>query len=315
MSRPLRIEYEGAFYHVVARGNERKRVFLSKADFEKFLANLKEAATRFSVVVHCYALLGNRYHLIVETPKANLSSFMHAVQSGYTTYFNTKRGRSGHLFQGRFKSILVDKDAYLLELSRYIHLNPVRAHMTDTPEAYPFSSYAAFLNPRQETFVFRDLILNMSHGPEGYRHFVESVIPEELESPSKDIYGGMILGKKSFIKEVLQRLKETDRKEVSYRKTLHASTADLDDIVALVAARFNIPKETALTSSPFRNYAVYLSQKHTALSNPQIGAYFGNVTFSAVTKIVSRLAARMKDDRIVRKEVKKLEKELSTVKG
>ena len=312
MARPVRIEYEGAFYHVTARGNERKKIFVSKADYEKFLANLKDAAARFSVVVHSYVLMGNHYHLIVETPKANLSSFMHAIQSGYTTYFNRKRGRAGHLFQGRFKSILVDKDAYLLELSRYIHLNPVRAHTTDTPEAYPFSSYPALIDPRRETFVFRDLILGMSHGPEGYRRFVESAEPERL---SRDIYGGMILGRKSFIKKTLQRLKATDRKEVSYRRALRASTAELDDIVALVAARFKVPKETARASSPYRAYAVYLAKKHTPLSNPEIGAYFGNITFSAVTKTASRLSVRMKEDRTMRKEVEKLEEKLSSVKG
>jgi len=315
MARPLRIEYEGAFYDIVARGNEGKKVFLSKSDYEKFLANLQMSAVRFSVLVHCYALMGNHYHLIVETPKANVSSFMHAIQSGYTTYFNKKRGRSGHLFQGRYKSILVDKDAYLLELSRYVHLNPVRAHMADTPEAYPFSSYRDFIDPRHETFVFRDLILSMSHGPDDYRRFVESALAEELKNPSEDTYGGMILGRKTFIKEVLQRLKDTDRREISHRKTLHASTVDLDDIVALVAAHFKISKETALTSSPYRNYAVYLSKKYTALSNPEGGAYFGNITFSAVTKIASRLAARMKRDRSTKVEVEKLEKKVSSVKG
>ncbi len=312
MARPVRIEYEGAFYHVTARGNDRKKVFLSKADYEKFLANLKDAAARFSVVVHSYVLMGNHYHLIVETPNANLSSFMHAIQSGYTTYFNKKRGRTGHLFQGRFKSILVDKDAYLLELSRYIHLNPVRAHMTDTPEAYPFSSYPAFIDTQRATFVFRDLILDMSHGPEGYRRFVESAEPEQI---SRDVYGGMILGRKRFIKEVLQRLKDTERTEVSFRRALRASTADLDDIAALVAARFKVTEETARASLPYRAYAVYLAKKHTPLSNPQIGAYFGNITFSAVTKTVSRLSARMKEDRTMRKEVDMLEEKLSSVKG
>ncbi len=314
MARPLRIEYEGAFYHITARGNERRRIFLSKADHEKFLANLRTSAERFSAVVHCYVLMGNHYHLIVETPKANLSSFMHAIQSGYAAYFNAKRGRSGHLFQGRYKSILVDKDAYLLELSRYIHLNPVRARISDAPEAFPFSSYPVFIDPRRETFVSRDLILAMSHGPENYRRFVESGLGE-LESPLKDVYGGMILGKKSFIKEVLQNLKNADKKETSSRRSLRASAIDLDDIVALVAARFKIPTETALASSPYRNYAVYLARKHTALSNPQIGAYFGNVTYSSVTKTVSRLETRMKEDRIARKDVARLEKDMSAVKG
>jgi hypothetical protein len=187
--------------------------------------------------------------------------------------------------------------------------------MSDTPQAYPFSSYPAFIDPGRETFVFRDLILAMSHGPERYRRFVESGLTEELEDPSKDLYGGMILGRKSFIKEVLQELKDTDKKEVSSRRTLRASAIDLDDIVALVAARFKIPTETALNSSPYRNYAVYLSRKHTTLTNPQIGAYFGNVTYSAVTKIVSRLETRMKEDQKVRKNMDKLEKKLSAVKG
>ena len=279
MARPLRIEYEGAFYHVTARGNERRRIFFSRTDYEKFLTNLREAALRFSVVVHCYVLMGNHYHLIVETPKANLSTFMHAIQSGYTTYFNRKKGRSGHLFQGRFKSILVDADAYLLELSRYIHMNPVRVNLAETPQAYPFSSYRAFVDPQQETFVFRDLILSMSHGHESYRRFVESALAEQAQNPSENIYGGMILGRKSFIKEVLRRLEDKDRKEVSHRRALHASAVDLDDIVARVAARFRISREAVRTSFPYRNYAVYLARKRTTLTNPQIGAYFGNVTF------------------------------------
>jgi len=315
MARPLRIEYEGAFYHVTARGNERRRIFFSKTDYEKFLTNLREAALRFSVVVHCYVLMGNHYHLIVETPKANVSAFMHTIQSGYTTYFNKKKGRSGHLFQGRFKSILVDADAYLLQLSRYIHLNPVRVHLADTPQAYPFSSYRAFVDPRQETFLFRDLILSMSHGSEGYRRFVESALPEQPENPSQNIYGGMILGRKSFIKEALRRLGDTDRKEVSHRRALHASAVDVDDIVARVAARFRIPTEAVRTSFPYRNYAVYLARKLTTLTNPQIGAYFGNVTYSAVAKTVSRLRERMKEDGTVRRTLEKVERDLSTVKG
>jgi REP element-mobilizing transposase RayT len=312
MARPVRIEYEGAFYHVTARGNERKKIFVSKADYEKFLANLKDASERFSVVIHSYALMGNHYHLLVETPNANLSSFMHAVQSGYTVYFNKKRNRAGHLFQGRFKSILVDKEAYLLELSRYIHLNPVRAHITDAAESYPFSSYVAFIDPHRETFVFRDLILGMSHGPDGYRRFVESAETERLTG---QVYGGMILGRKSFIKEALQRLKNTERKEISHRRAIRAA-ADLDDVAALIAARFRLSTETVRASLPYRTYAIYLVKKHTAFSNPEIGAYFGNISFSAVTKTVSRLNARMEEDRTMKKEMALLEKKLlSSVKG
>jgi putative transposase len=298
---------------VTARGNERKTIFLFRADYEKFLTNLKDAALRFSVVVHCFVLMGNHYHLLVETPKANLSTFMHAIQSGYTTYYNKKRNRSGHLFQGRFKSILVDKDSYLLELSRYIHMNPVRAHRTERPENYPYSSYRAYIDPGEKTFVARDLILSMARGYEKYRRFVESALSDELPNPSENIYGGMILGSKSFIKETIGRLRGTGRPEVSYRRNLR--TSDLDEIVALLSTHFGILRETVLTTQPYRAYAVYLAKKLTPLSNPEIGVSFGNITFSAVTKIASRLKARMKENRGIRKELERLEKQLSLVNG
>jgi putative transposase len=187
---------------------------------------------------------------------------MHAVQSGYTTYFNRKRRRSGHLFQGRFKSILVDKDAYVLELSRYIHLNPVRAKTVDLPELHPYSSYHIYIDPMVETFVCRDLLLRMAGGPETYRRFVESALAEECP-PLPKIYGGMILGKKGFIKEVLAQLKGADRKEISHRKALHAVVTDLDDIRDYIANKFEISREAVLISSPHRGYAVYLAKKLT----------------------------------------------------
>jgi REP element-mobilizing transposase RayT len=158
MARPLRINYEGAFHHITVRGNERKKIFLSRADCEKFLCLLKENSVRYGIILHCYALMGNHYHLALETPHGRLSAFMHTINSGYTTYFNVKRKRSGHLFQGRFRSLLVDRDSYLLELSRYIHLNPVRAGIVARPEDFPFSSYRAYISPQEPTIVSRELI-------------------------------------------------------------------------------------------------------------------------------------------------------------
>jgi putative transposase len=313
MARPLRIEYEGAFYHITARGNERKSIFLSRADYEKFLSCLKEAALRYSIIIHCYVLMGNHYHLLIETLRANLSAFMHALQSGYTTYFNRKRHRSGHLFQGRYKSLLIDKDVYLLELSRYIHLNPVTAHMTARSEDYRYSSYHAYLNPREDTGVYRDLILSMSKGIETYRSFVESGLSEPTD-PFKDIYGGMILGRKSFIKDTLSRLDNTQRQETSHRRQLHKSS-DLDDILGFLSDYYHITKQVVITTAPYRNYALYLAKKCTPLSNPDIGVAFGNITYSAVAKAMQRLSARMSENQKLRKELEGLEHCMSTVKG
>ena len=136
MARPLRITYPGAFYHVTSRGNERKNVFKSKRDRVKFLEYLDSATKRYDAVIHAFCLMDNHYHLLLETPSGNLPQIMRHTNGAYTTYFNVKRERSGHLFQGRYKAILVDMDEYAKELSRYIHLNPVRAKMVKTPEEY-----------------------------------------------------------------------------------------------------------------------------------------------------------------------------------
>jgi len=126
MARPLRIEYPGAHYHITSRGNEQKDIFKSQRDREKFLEYLECATTRYGAVIHAYCLMSNHFHLLLETPEGNLSEIMRHINGAYTTYFNVKRKRAGHLLQGRYKAILVDADEYLVELSRYIHLNPVR---------------------------------------------------------------------------------------------------------------------------------------------------------------------------------------------
>ena len=133
MARPLRIEYPGAFYHVTSRGNERKDIFKSQRDREKFLSYVESAVVRYGAVVHTWCLMSNHYHLLLETPAGNLSQIMRHINGAYTTYVNVKRKRAGHLFQGRYKAILVEADAYALELSRYMHLNPVRASMVVNP--------------------------------------------------------------------------------------------------------------------------------------------------------------------------------------
>ena len=141
MARPLRIAFPGAFYHVTTRGNERKTVFKRKRDRERFLEYLETATERYHAVIHAYCLMDNHYHLLLDTPAGNLSQIMHHGNGAYTTYFNVKRARSGHLFQGRYKAILVEKDEYAKELSRYIHLNPVRAKMVEQPEQYEWTRY------------------------------------------------------------------------------------------------------------------------------------------------------------------------------
>ena len=141
MSRPLRIEFAGALYHVTSRGNERRAVFWEEADFDLFISVLEEVCDVFNWVIYAWCLMTNHYHLVIETPDGNLSTGMRQLNGVFTIRFNRKYRRSGHLFQGRYKAIHVDKSAYLLELSRYVVLNPVRARMVGAPEEYCWSSY------------------------------------------------------------------------------------------------------------------------------------------------------------------------------
>lgn len=321
MARPLRIAYSGAFYHVTARGNERRKIFLSQADYKKFLCYLTDAVHKYGVVLHAFALMGNHYHLIVETPNANLSAFVHAVNSAYTTYFNIKRKRAGHLFQGRFKSILIEKDRYLLELSRYIHLNPVRADIVEKPEDYPYSSYRSYASTTEETIVSRELIWGMIAGeakeaPQRYVDFVESAISEVLPNPFEKVYGGMILGSTPFIKNALKLASDTIAKtETAQRKALLSTALDIDEIVRFLSLYFKASEETIINSSPYRSYAIYLARRHTPVSSAEIGKFFGDITCSAVTKIGTRLKERMGKDKAVGEELSMLEERLSHVNG
>ncbi|NWF91748.1 MAG: transposase [Syntrophaceae bacterium] len=136
---------DAALYHITSRGNERKNIFLRDGNRVKFLQILEDYHDRYGILIHSYVLMDNHYDLVWETPKGNVLKVMHGINSSYAGYFNRRYGRSGHLFQGRYRGILVEKDAYLLLLSRYVHLNPVRAGVVRRPEQYPWSSYLGYI--------------------------------------------------------------------------------------------------------------------------------------------------------------------------
>lgn len=323
MARPLRIEYEGAVYHVTARGNERKNIFFSRKDYERFLEYLKEAKKKFNINLHCYVLMSNHYHLIIETPEANLSRAMHYINGSYSTYINIKRKRSGHLFQGRYKSIIVDKDNYLLELSRYIHLNPVRAAMVEKPEEYHCSSYRLFISSRKDNLVTKELIQDLVRRGNGnerqaYQRFVEAAIGVEFDDPMKDVYGGIMLGGVRFIKETLRILKENYHRkdEVSNRKALRAGYG-IDEIVEAVSDYYkrSYAEIVNTKSSEHRNIAIYMIKERTGETNREIGEFFGGLTHSAVAKIYRKMMNDMRGDRKLQRKISQIEKNLDNFKG
>jgi putative transposase len=315
MARPLRIEYEGAVYHVTARGNERGKIFFSKRDYDKFKEYIAAAKGKYGLILHSYVLMTNHYHLIIETPEKNLSKIMHYINSSYTTYTNIKRKRKGHLFQGRYKAILVDKDNYLLELSRYLHLNPVRANMAQKPEDYSYSSYKSYITDLAEDIVSRDTILEMltakrKEAPVRYRHFVESALGEEIASPLQKVYGGMILGDEGFIKDALARLEpeRVETPEVSHSKALRSSLG-MEEIISMCCQYFGIAKEEIMRNkrNEARKVCVYLIKKHTCATNREIAELFGTLSYSAVAKISQNISKQLGIDKELNGRIKGLQ--------
>jgi len=145
MTRPLRIEYPDAVYHITARGNGRQEIFHDEQDYRKFLDLLGKTVSRFNWACHAFCLMGNHYHLMIETPDANISKGMHHLNGSFSQAHHKRYDTVGHLFQGRFKAIVVDRESYLLELARYVVLNPVRAGLVANPEDWPWSSYRAMV--------------------------------------------------------------------------------------------------------------------------------------------------------------------------
>lgn len=207
MSRPLRIEFPGAVYHVTSRGNARADIFEDDSDRTLFLDILAKVVARYNWLCHAYCLMGNHYHLLIETPEGNLSAGMRQLNGVYTQAFNRTHQRDGHLFKGRFKSILVEKDSYLLELSRYTVLNPVRAGLVTKPEHYPWSSYLATLGKAETppwlttTWLLSNFSKLQPDARNQYRRFVADGIDDD-QSPWSELSGQILLGTESFIQRV-----------------------------------------------------------------------------------------------------------------
>ena len=233
MARPLRITFPGAFYHVTSRGNERKNIFKNDGDRERFLEYLESAFERYQASIHAYCLMDNHYHLLLETPSGNLPQIMRHINGAYTTYFNIKWKRVGHLFQGRYKAILVDIDEYAKALSRYIHLNPVRAELVQTPEQYDWSSYQFYIGRRKPPgWLFKNFILGyfgekISTAQKVYRRFVNDLIDEEYDSPLKEVVSSTLLGSTDFIEHIKEEYlsKKKPDKELPALKELFERTS------------------------------------------------------------------------------------------
>ena len=314
MARPLRITFPGAFYHVTSRGNEQKTIFRSKRDREKFLEYLQSATERYNALIHTFCLMGNHYHLLLETPSANLPQIMRHINGAYTAYFNAKRARSGHLFQGRYKAILVDKDSYAKELSRYIHLNPVRAGMVKTPGAYPWSSYNAYIGKSvthewlQRNFILAYFGKKAATAQKRYRQFVLALVGREYESPIAAAKTTLVLGSAEFVQHIKSShlMDQVGSRDLPALRQIHVGIGIETILNLVVEALKSLPAQT-------RNASIYLCRKHTGEKLRTIGKKFG-ITDAAVSQVCKRFESKVESDRLLAREISKLENRIKMLK-
>jgi putative transposase len=311
MARPLRIEYEGALYHLTGRGNERQRIFTGEHDRARFLELVEESLERYAVQLHAFVLMGNHYHLLAQTRRANLGRWMHWLVTSYTIFYNRRHRRVGHLFQGRYKSIVVEADSYLLELSRYIHLNPVRGKREGELKErrarlreWRWSSYRGYAGlTRQHHFVSEELVLGaLTRSRVGgrrvrYRRFVEEGLLQPVSNPLEGTKWGAVLGSESFQQRVLDRLtgwKERRREIQAVRAASRG--AGLDRIVSEVGRAYGLTKSEVLGQhgriQEAKGVALTVAWDLSGLSLRELGEYCGGLDYAAVAQQIHRTRKR-----------------------
>jgi REP element-mobilizing transposase RayT len=324
MARPLRIQYPGAYYHVMNRGNRRENIVLNDTDRQRFVDALIDSCETFGVKLIVYVLMNNHFHLLVQTPQANLSEFMRQFTVACTVRFNRRHGRSGHVFQGRFKSLLVEEDEYLLPLSRYIHLNPIRHRKfndadtqirSDYLKNYSWSTYPGycFLRKRDKDINYGWLLntyftADSVQGRRRYRAYVHQGIEEEVANPFEEVIYQSILGTQNFVDWVKNMLPRQQEREVPSLGKLQHDTP-VDRIIEEVARAGQVQTEDLLDRKTrlkeLRQMAMELSYRYSNLKQAEIGVIFG-VDYSTVSQNRARLKAKLKSNGKLNKRFKQI---------
>jgi len=305
MARPLRLAFAGAVYHVTARGNERKAIVRGDADRARFVDSLAAMVDRYRVRCHAWVLMNNHYHLLLETPSPNLSQALRHLNGVYTQTFNRRHERVGHLFQGRFKAIVVEKEAYLLELCRYVVLNPVRAGAVRDPAAYPWSSYRATAGlSAAPGWLTVDWVLAQFGQRRGtaeakYRQFVAEGI-RQASRPWEQVVGQVYLGREAFVREVYRygghRVTDAEIPRAQRQPCWLSPETVLQRVAQHYKVRVADVVRPTRRPTEARQVALYGLRRWAGESLPVIARRMG-ITYSAISRRVSAVERRLGDDR------------------
>ncbi len=286
MARPLRIEYQGALYHITSRGNAKNKIYYDDKDRAVFLEVLGSVVKRFNWLCHAYCLMDNHYHLMIETPEANLSKGMRQLNGVYTQTYNRRHKKVGHIFQGRYKAIIVEKESYLLELCRYVVLNPVRARIVELPEEWQWSSYSATAGIKKApAYLIVDWILGQfgskkTKAERRYKEFVIAGIKEAF--PWGELQGQILLGGEGFIEKIKGLITEKeDIKEVP-RLQRYAGRPLLSEIF----------EEEKTKDKNRRNKEIYNAHMKFGYTLKEIADYLG-IHYTTVSKKINGVETKI----------------------
>ncbi|WP_281400979.1 transposase [sulfur-oxidizing endosymbiont of Gigantopelta aegis] len=309
MPRPLRVEYENACYHVMNRGRARHDIFHDKKYYQLFLNTLAEAHKRFGIQIQSYCLMRNHYHLLIKTPEGNLGRAMRHVNGLYTQRYNRMRTTDGPLFRGRYKAILVEEDSYQLQLSRYIHRNPLEAGIDVELELYPWSSYAYYLGKEvaPEWLYPQEILaqLNTLHNVfEKYQAYVAQGVDEEL----KEFYskGNIVpfLGSESF-REWAYQQRQTDEQELT-KEIQKIFRPSIESIIIKTSEHFKVSKQSITQSQRGRVknniprwVAMYLAQEIATAKLKEIAEKFGLKSVGSIPTTIKKLKCLLDKDKVL----------------
>ena len=318
MARPLRIEYPGAWYHVMNSGRRGEKIFRLDKDYRAFLDLLQKSSDIWGVRISAFCLMDTHYHLLLQTPNGNLSRFMRHVNGVYTQRFNRYHQLDGQLFRGRYKAILVEEDSYLLELLRYIHLNPLRAGLTDKV-SYRWNSHDGYLSRRKKwAWLHKGFLLAMfaediSLAKRAYLDFISVGDSKDILAFFDKANIPSIMGGDHFIAWVKGKFFKQKRDDNVPESKHLAPTPNL--VMKEVCRLYDVEPSTLLkskrgTTNEARNVAIYLTRLFCGLPLERIGNEFNISKNSSVSSVVVRLAALLKKDKTLRKKVQKLKRTL-----
>jgi putative transposase len=328
MARSLRIQFAGAFYHVTCRGNKRRNIFLDDADRRRFLELLSESLKIYGVVLYAYVMMNNHFHLVIRTTRANLSEFMRRFNISYTAWVNYHHDTCGHLYQGRYHAIVVDADNYLLELTRYVHLNPTRIRSLRKKydhrrqwqyvERYRWSSLPGYVRTRNAVdFVDYDMLLEMIGGRQEYRQFLLEGIRNPACNPFADVKHQTILGEIDFVEHIKNKyLDVASLREQPRGRDMITEVIPPASVLERVAEYLGVDARTLSMrqgNGINRGITAELLHRYSGLSQQEIGKLLGGIDYTAVSMLRSRLRFRMQKDPGIRAEYEGAERSLRSL--